>query len=131
MKTPDIEIYVKDVNLVEIKHWLEQHFSSVIFPNHFEQIFQKGKTVRASASTDTETSELIITPQAAGKSFASIWFKSNNTKWENDEACAQSLLDLADVEVRCSASGWTEEEAIESEQWLLMTRAGKKLINWG
>tara|TARA_R110002167_G_scaffold68738_16_gene194102 strand:+ start:591 stop:986 length:396 start_codon:yes stop_codon:yes gene_type:complete len=131
MKTPDIEIYVKDADMTEIESWLKESFSDVQLPAHIQQIFMKGKTIRATVGNNSGTTELIITPQAAGKAFCSIWFKRNISDWENDESCAQSLLSRADVEIRCSASGWSEQEEIESEQWLLLTRDEKKLINWG
>lgn len=131
MKTPDIEIYVKDADMTEIESWLMESFSDVQLPSHAEQIFVKGKAIRATIGNNGSTTELLITPQASGKSFCSIWFKQNITNWENDESCAQSLLKKADVEIRCSASGWSEEEEIESEQWLLLTRDERKLINWG
>ena len=56
--------------------------------------------------------------------------EQNITMWEDDESCAQSLLKDADIEIRCSASGWTEGEEEQSEQWLLLTRKERKLINW-
>ena len=131
MKTPDIEIYVKDCDITIITMWLEKYFPMVGLPNNAEKIFAKGNTIRAVVGNDNAKTDLIISPNAAGKAFCSIWFKNNITDWENDESCAQSLLDDADIEVRCSASGWTEEEDEQSEQWLLLTREERKLINWG
>ncbi len=131
MKTPDIEIYVKNAEMSDVANWLNKYFSEVQLPNHVEQIFSKGKTIRATIKNATETSELIITPQAAGKSFCSIWFKNNITNWNNDEECALSLLLETDTEVRCSASSWTEAEEQESAQWLLLTKNERKMINWG
>ncbi len=131
MKTPDIEIYVKNADIAEIVNWLEKSFSDVKIPVHAEKIFAKGNAIRATVINDDESTELIITPQASGKAFSSIWFKQNITNWVDDESCALSLLTEAEVEVRCSASGWTEDEEEQSEQWLLLTRDEKKLINWG
>ena len=130
MKTPDIEIYVKNAEMSEVASWLNKHFSGVQLPNHFEQIFSKGKTIKATIKNETGISELIITPQAAGKTFGSLWFKNNITQWNNDEECALSLLEDSDTEIRCSASSWTEAEEQDSAQWLLLTRNERKLINW-
>lgn len=130
MKTPDIEIYVKEASMDVLANWLSQHFSDVDLPNHATQLFEKGKAIRAKVSNNEGSSELIITPQAAGKAFSSLWFKKNITPWQNDEACADSLLQEADIEIRCSASGWSEEEEEQSAQWLLKTRTEQKLINW-
>ena len=74
---------------------------------------------------------LVITPWAAGKAFCSIWFKSPETPWENDEACAMSLLDMHDLEVRCAIGGWEEGEDEAGEYWNSLTRNEKKLIRWG
>lgn len=131
MKTPDIEIYVKDCDITIISTWLEKYFSTVNLPNNAEKIFAKGNAIRAKVGNDDATTDLMISPQAAGKAFCSIWFKNNITIWDDDESCAQSLLKEADLEIRCSASGWTEEEEEQSEQWLLLTRDDRKLINWG
>tara|TARA_R110001592_G_scaffold52649_5_gene161246 strand:- start:3757 stop:4152 length:396 start_codon:yes stop_codon:yes gene_type:complete len=131
MKTPDIEIYVKNADMKQISNWLELSFSELKLPPHAEHIFAKGKAIRASVTNNNETTELVITPQAAGKAFCSIWFKKNITNWADDESCAQSLLNETDFEIRCSASGWTEEEEEQSEQWLLLTKNERKLINWG
>lgn len=130
MKTPDIEIYAKQINMEIISKWLDGHFSSVELPAHAAQIFEKGNAVRAKVYCDAESSELIITPHAAGKSFCSIWLKRNISAWNDDESCAKSLLEVADLELRCSASGWQEEEEEQSPQWLLLTRTEQKLINW-
>ena len=130
MKTPDIEIYVKQADMSVISKWLDANFSSVDLPTHAAQIFEKGKAIKAKVYAENIHSELIITPQASGKAFCSIWIKDNISAWENDESCARSLLEFADVEIRCSASGWQEEEDEQSAQWLLLTRSEEKLINW-
>lgn len=130
MKTPDIEIYVKQADISIIAKWLDQHFAELELPAHAAQIFEKGKSLRAKVFNDDKYSELIITPQAAGKTFCSIWIKDNISPWNNDEDCARSLLEFSDLEIRCSASGWQEEEDEQSAQWLLITRSEEKLINW-
>ncbi|MFV1873190.1 MAG: hypothetical protein ACMZ64_07730 [Oleiphilus sp.] len=131
MKTPDIEIYVKQANMKILEDWLKANFSDIVLPSHALQLFEKGKAIRATAKAESKHTELVITPQAAGKAFCSIWFKQNITPWNDDEACAMSLLAHTDVEVRCSASGWSEDEDEESAQWLLLTRSEKKRIHWG
>jgi hypothetical protein len=131
MKTPDIEIYVKNADMAVIKNWLEESFSAVQLPQHSKELFDKGKAIKAYVENNSAKTELIITPRAAGKTFCSIWFKQNITNWENDESCAHSLLSKTDIEIRCSASGWSEEEDEQSAQWLLLTRDERKLINWG
>ena len=78
MKTPDIEIYVKQADMTIISRWLNEHFSKVELPNHAVQIFEKGKAIKARVYQENAHSELIITPQASGKAFCSIWIKDNS-----------------------------------------------------
>ena len=130
MKTPDIEIYIKQADVDILFQWLNKHFSKVESPAHTAQIFAKGKPIKAKVFNEDASSDLVITPHASGKAFCSVWIKSNISQWENDESCAKSLLEEADFEIRCSASGWQEEEEQQSPQWLLLTRTEQKLINW-
>ena len=130
MKTPDIEIYVKDILLQDILDWLNLYFTNIEFPAKAAHLYANGKAVRGTIDQDENSIEVIITPKAAGKDFTSLWFKQNQTPWENDEECALSLLEQADVEIRCSAAGWNEDEAENSEQWWLLRRDEKKRINW-
>tara|TARA_R110002072_G_scaffold154_1_gene962 strand:- start:17873 stop:18265 length:393 start_codon:yes stop_codon:yes gene_type:complete len=130
MKTPDIEIYVKQADMNILSQWLNKHFSMVELPSHAAQIFAKGKPIQAKVYHENTCSDLVITPNAAGKAFSSVWIKNNISQWDNDESCARSLLEEADLEIRCSASGWQEEEEEQSSQWLLLTRSEQKLINW-
>ena len=41
-----------------------------------------------------------------------------------------SLLEVADIEIRCSAAGWQEDEEENSEQWWLLKQGEKKRIRW-
>jgi len=130
MKTPDIEIYVKDAQFQQILDWLNLYFKGIEFPGKAAHLYANGKPVRGTLGQAENKLELVITPKAAGKDFTSLWFKQNLTPWENDEQCALSLLEQADIEIRCSAAGWEEDEAINSEQWWLLRRDEKKRINW-
>ncbi len=130
MNTPDIEIYAKNIGADMILEWLNKYFDEVAIAIDSKALTGK-ITIDGKVSRNNQLIPVSITPQAAGKSFCSIWFKSANTPWENDEQCAQSLLALHDIEIRCSAAGWHEEEDEMSEQWLYITRNEKKLIRWG
>jgi len=132
MTNPDIEIYVKNINAEILSSWLSETFSHVDFPNLSNEAFYKGKIIQGRTTTkNSENITVIVTPHAAGKSFCSIWFKSDKTPWVNDEACALAFLESHDTEVRCANGGWTELEEKESEQWLCLTQNEKKLIHWG
>ena len=126
---PDIEIYVKDLEATELMTWLELHFevSSVI---EEQSIRDLKNPVEISLLNQGHQIGLMITPNAAGKRYTSLWFKSASTPWEDDKACALDYLAHADSEVRCSAAGWTESEEEYSEEWLCITRAGEKRIKW-
>lgn len=130
MNTPDIEIYAKNINAEMMRDWLNQNFDDVSL-NIDPQALAGNTTIHGTVKHNNLLIPVSVTPQAAGKSFCSIWFKSAETPWQNDEQCAQSILDLHDLEIRCSAAGWSEEEDEMSEQWLFITRNEKKLIRWG
>lgn len=131
MKTPDIEIYVKHADMEILSQWLSKNFAKVEMPSHATQVFAKGKAIKSKVYNDDACSDLLITPKASGKDFCSIWIKNNISHWENDESCARSLLEEADFEIRCSVSGWQEEEEEDQNpQWLLLTRTEQKLISW-
>ena len=121
---PDIEIYIKDISIEMIEQWLCEIFGPVSLPK------TNGKPINLKVGTEPEL-PLMITPNAAGKAFTSIWFQSDQTPWQSDETCAQAFLAFHDGEVRCSATSWQEEEDESSEQWLCMTRNEKRLIRWG
>lgn len=132
MNTPDIEIYVKNTSAQMILTWLNSHFNKVNIPLKEEDI-STGKTVCGflkHENNSTNSIKAVITPQAAGKAFTSIWFQSDITGWKNDEECAMSFVEQFDIEIRCSAGGWQESEEENSEQWWLITQKEKKLIRW-
>ena len=132
MKTPDIEIYVKNLTHNILETWLNNTFGAVnitLAPD----ILVGSNSIKGTVQKDQDSAHIpiIITPKAAGKSYTSLWFQSPETPWENDEECAQSLVEQSGLEVRCSASGWQETEDENSEQWLSITPEEKKLIRWG
>ena len=124
VKQPDIEIYVKDISFNDIQTWLTNIFEPVTLPSF------NGKPVSTNVGASPKI-PVMITPNAAGKAFTSIWFQSDQTPWKNDEECAISFLAVNDTEVRCSAYSWLEGEEEYSEQWLCITRNEKRLIQWG
>lgn len=128
---PDIEIYVRDASLQNILDWLRLEFDQVSISDPGQNAFSKGKPAAGKLSLEGQSIPVFIMPNAAGKAFTSIWFKSNKTNWINDEACALSFLSFLDTEVRCSATSWHEQEEEGSDQWWLIKRNEKRLIRWG
>jgi hypothetical protein len=130
MKTPDIEIYVKNIEVEQLTGWLRSNFD-VMELNLKPDSLDEKQSISGKLTLNSKEIPIVITPWAAGKSFSSIWFKSPETPWENDEACALSLLEQHDLEVRCSTGGWEEGEDEAGEYWNAITRNEKKLIRWG
>lgn len=128
---PDIEIYVRNASHQNILDWLNQTFDKVELKQLTYDSFSKGRSVEGQVTFRDTIIPVFIMPHAAGKAFTSIWFKSDKTKWPNDEACALDFLTSVDTEVRCSANSWHENEDENSDQWWLIKRNEKRLIRWG
>ena len=129
-RSPDIEIYVKHLDQNDLVCWLEKHFK--IDKAQFLSTLKLTDQKMSSHIVTNEQAkiELMITPNAAGKAYTSLWFKSDFTPWHDDKCCALSFLEIKDAEVRCSANSWHEEEEEASEQWLVLTRDGEKKVKW-
>jgi len=132
-KQPDIEIYIKNGSPKDLFTWLRKYF--VYDTDDVETKIADGWDKKSSISCllKAENSELtlLFTPNAAGKAYRSIWFQSNLTPWLDDKACALSLLESFDGEVRCSESSWTEDEEEMSQKWWVLTRDEERLVTWG
>ena len=128
---PDIEIYIKNLSIDQLLGWLKTHFTL----KDEEAIAAIDMSAARSHTTNIRFKDedilLVITPCAAGKAYASIWFKSDKTPWKNDLDCAESALEAIDTEVRCSAESWAEEEPEFSEKWWKLTRSNRELVIWG
>jgi len=129
-KQPDIEIYIKHLNAEDLHDWLVLHFDDLKQGNFSTERFQQGKACQIKARHKNNKIPIFITPGAAGKAYCSVWFQSADTPWSNDLECAEDCLKQIDTEIRCSAEGWQEEEALDSEQWWCLTRDGKKRVRW-
>lgn len=128
MKQPDIEIYVKNATADALLSWLNKSFETANIPDLTEAKLNEGQMIKGSVNS---TIPLVVTPKAAGKAFTSIWFQSDDTPWPDDLSCAESFLEHHDLEVRCSASTWTEEEQENEEKWWSLTQDNRKLVRWG
>lgn len=127
---PDIEIYVKNTSIDMIETWLKRCFTG-LDEDQLERLeLDSKKPVTFKVFNHDAEIETMITPQAAGKAYCSIWFKSNQTPWQDDLQCAESFLEIFDTEVRCSAATWTEEEEEFSEKWWKLTRDNRELVAW-
>lgn len=68
-----------------------------------------------------------ISENVAKGGFTSVWFKTNETPWENDHECAVSAFDYFQIETRCSTGGWEGED---DGGWLRITDKGSQTVNW-
>lgn len=118
---PDIEIYVKGVDLMSIIGWLRRHFDII---DQERQDDSHGLTL----SRGGRDVECLIVEKAAKGGFTSVWLKSDNTHWANDRDCALDAATVLDCEVRCSAGSWQETE--ERPGWLRITPDSETPINW-
>lgn len=132
-KQPDIEIYVKQGQPRDLASWLAEHFDNdaAELEQWLIKYWDAQGTKTTTLARQSQTITLAFTANAAGKAFRSLWFQSNATPWCDDKACALSLLERFDGEVRCSESSWTEAEEEFSEKWWCLTRTQEKLITWG
>ena len=128
---PDIEIYIKDLSQSALEQWLAHCFSTLDSGTISTIDLASNKQHKLILQHEKNDIPLTITPNAAGKAFTSLWFESDKTPWANDLECAESALDLLQLEVRCSAESWTEEEEEFSEKWWKLTQDTRELIVWG
>lgn len=130
---PDIEIYVKQGQPENLAAWLSCYFENSVdsLEHWLSQHWDGQGTQTITLQKSNKSIPLAFTPNAAGKAFRSLWFQSAQTAWQDDKACALSLLEHFDGEVRCSESSWTEAEEEFSEKWWSLTRSEEKLITWG
>lgn len=114
---PDIEVYVLKPEASEIFTWLCSNFK------HVEEKTSRAKSVLWLA----DGIEVLFTANS-NKNFASIWFKNNQTPWNNDLECGRSLHSALEKEVRCSNAAWQENE--EGAAWTKIIRKEEKDLNW-
>lgn len=120
MRQPDIEIYLKDVELPAVSAWLEQ----ALGPCTPWQT--RGQTSRCIAGGIPVT----WLPKAVGR-WSSLLLESDRTPWADDLACAQAAFAALGVQVRCAPGSWSEEQGEEdADRWLKVTAEGVSEIQW-
>lgn len=116
----DIEIYARNLKLADIVSWLETCFSSV-------EVVTSGKVVHNYRLDDKVP--LMIVESAVGKAWTSIWFKSAETPWADDRACAKALQAYARCRVRANAAPWSDGE--DMDEWWQITEDGEEsTVSW-
>ncbi len=122
MNFPDIEIYVKNLRVSEINIWLDKFFGVSL-------ISKVGSTTLVHLSNPEGELKCRILENAAEPNFTSIYFSPNKTEWETDLECAKDAFGHFQLEVRCSASSWTENSQ-EGEDWFKINSEGTHRIKW-
>ena len=127
---PDIEIYAKTNNLNAILDWINSRLQATSSPR------KTGFTSKLESNHKGCIIPISITPNAAGKHFCSVTFDSAHSPWANDLECARDAFDYLKTEVRCSATGWSEDgdnsdsEANTDEQWWKISDEGEVRTDW-
>ena len=117
---PDIEIDVKRPDEGAIRAWLDRRFGIT------------GESKRGSAliyRLGDSGMECVVVDNAVKGGYTSVWFRSNQTPWEDDHACAVEAFSEFGLEVRCSASPWADGDA-EEGGWIRMPDKGESRVNW-
>lgn len=119
----DIEIYVKNQSLANIKAWLETSFDKL-------DVVTSGKVVHDLEVTAGHNQiPVMIVENAVGKAWTSIWFKTAGTPWSDDTGCARSIQAQHRCRVRCNSGPW-QEGADMDEWWQLDEEGNESLVKW-
>lgn len=119
-KFPDLEIYIKQASLESIREWLNSLGTLTDHPD------KKNQGNRHELLLDKM--DVMILENAAGKKYTSVWFQQNDTNWATDIDCAKAAYHHIDREIRCSAAGWKNGDAMD--EWWHINRDGEGLLNW-
>jgi hypothetical protein len=115
----DLEIYILKPDTDAIAHWLTKELGPLDeFSSDSE--FQRW----------TFQGCLIVLTRKADGNFGSLWFKQNRTHWSSDLECARSAHSALNTEIRCAATGWSEQQSSLSPDWIKLTRGQEKPFHW-
>jgi len=122
---PDIEIYIKNTAPDQIIAWLESLTSDLLITK------QDNNSTTLNIAFDTIVVQARIQKNVSGKAWSSLWFKENETPWDNDLDCAMAASQALTAQVRCVKSGWSDQEDInDEEQWWKIEDSEAVLISW-
>lgn len=119
---PDLEIYIYKASSEALQEWLTTALGCSL-----EQV-----SPSLWRTQQPQPMSILFTPQAE-KNFSSLWFKHNQTPWDNDYACAEAAHLALNTEVRCQAQSWqeTEDEATSDHpNWIKFIRGQAAPCYW-
>ena len=117
---PDIEIYLMKAEAAAVKNWLNSALGELT-------------EIKSGATCHWRFAGMdVFFTEQAEKNFSSLWFKQNQTPWLTDLDCARAAHAALGCEVRCSDSGWEEEEGDEQagQGWIKLIRGEEKSFIW-
>ncbi|MBT3623968.1 MAG: hypothetical protein HN526_07725, partial [Gammaproteobacteria bacterium] len=79
---PDVEIYVKRVEISDIIEWISLYFS-------IDKQKTVSSTLKLKLTRDGSAMTCTIAENVAKGGYTSIWFDSTSTPWQTDEECAR------------------------------------------
>ena len=121
---PDIEIYVRDAGVEEIRAWLEKRLGSLAAEP------ARGLMAHFRAERDGEAIPVRVMPGAVAKHWTSVWLDSPDTPWASDLACARDCFSFIGKEVRCAAGGWHEDDEEDPDAFIRVDADGEAQISW-
>lgn len=117
----DLEIYLLKPDEAALQQWLTDALGDL-------QADTDNGPTRRWTHTDSGM-RIIFTPKADGN-FGCLWFKTNNTPWADDLACARAAHAALAVEVRCASSEWSESLSDDTPAWIKLIRGEEKPFHW-
>lgn len=119
---PDIEIYVRDTSVDELRGWLEQRLGALAAQPSGK------KMAKFTVDIGGVTVPVRISPGVVGKGWTSVWLDSPDTPWADDLACARDCFTVLGREIRCAAGGWHEDD--DPDAFIQVSANGEKAISW-
>jgi len=119
---PDIEVYVKECNALQLYDWLKSNVGDVSPPHKSKD------NIKTTLTWQSSQIPVLIQERVVGKAWTSIWFDSDETPWATDLDCARQISKELSVQTRCILSGWNEGD--EPDEWMKIHNDHEEKISW-
>jgi hypothetical protein len=123
-QSPDIEIYIKQGNIDEIRQWLSHSFENI---THRTPTNNAQKQYHYHATYHQQSIPILIVPQVIDH-YTSVWINSPQTPWKNDIECARDAYQALQKEIRCTAGSWEQSE--DPDLWWSITQKQETTVIW-